>query len=381
MKIKILMLFFIFIYVVLYKTYLMFLGETFIYIINPVFWLIFSFSCHLLIRNKRFKDKDYSDISIRVVTIISLIYIIFYYAYGLISGYSNNPYATDINGIIINFFSILIPTCLKEYVRYLFMRIKVRHYRTIYLIFLFIIFLIPDINIMNILVFDNPLDLVIKELIMPIFLNMLMMYIIYLSDYKSAIISRIILLVPSFILSVVPDYEWFEIMIFNTLYCLCIYLVLQYVIGNKEKNIPTRLMNLPNLRRWAISGILLFILFAFGAGLLSVKPVVILTGSMRPQINPGDMVIIRKCSINDIKVGDIIEYKVNDYSIVHRVVEIYFVSGNSMLITKGDANKTIDKNPVAANQVIGKLEYNIPYIGYPVYFLQNIVNNNKEVDI
>jgi hypothetical protein len=53
-----------------------------------------------------------------------------------------------------------------------------------------------------------------------------------------------------------------------------------------------------------------------------------------------------------LNVGDIIDYKINDKDIFHRIVEIE--NNNQGLITMGDANFTVD-NPISVNQVVGKL--------------------------
>ena len=77
------------------------------------------------------------------------------------------------------------------------------------------------------------------------------------------------------------------------------------------------------------------------------------------------------------KKGDIIEYNVDEYNVIHRVVDINLKSGKINLVTKGDANESIDKIPVTNEVVVGRVEYIVPYIGYPSYFLRRLVNNNR----
>ena len=73
----------------------------------------------------------------------------------------------------------------------------------------------------------------------------------------------------------------------------------------------------------------------------------IVSGSMSPQIEKGDMIIVKLDT--DYKVGDIISFKDNDSIITHRIVQI----NDDNIVTKGDANNTED-NPITKNQVIGK---------------------------
>lgn len=64
------------------------------------------------------------------------------------------------------------------------------------------------------------------------------------------------------------------------------------------------------------------------------------TESMKATINPGDTVLIKKGSIDDVKVGDIIVYNDGQRYIIHRVTRIL---DNGSLKTKGDNTYT---NPI-----------------------------------
>jgi signal peptidase len=371
----------ILLYVIFYQTVLNAYGEVMVYIINPLVWIAIAILSHAIFKEKEQQKAKYKVDILSIITILSLIYVIFFYLLGVLLGYTHNPYSTTISGIVINLFSVWLIACLKEYIRFILINIKLERHKIIILIVTFIIILISDINLTNIANENNLIDLWAKELIVPIVFNLLMMYLSYVSDYKPSIVSRTILILPSIFFSVVPDYEWFIIMSFDIVYTISAYLIIQYAIGRVRRDVPTRLINPLNPRRWIVMLILTMLIIAFGAGFFSMAPVVILTGSMEPSIKPGDLTIIRKCSIDEIKVGDVIEYQLEDFNVVHRVIGIYRYYEETLLITKGDANKSADPKPVQSDQILGKLEYTIPYLGYPAYLLKNIVNNNKEVDI
>ena len=73
----------------------------------------------------------------------------------------------------------------------------------------------------------------------------------------------------------------------------------------------------------------------------------IVSGSMSPTIEKGDMILVKLDS--EYNVGDIVSYKDNDSIITHRIVE----KNDSYYVTKGDANNTLD-NPIKEEQIIGK---------------------------
>lgn len=80
-----------------------------------------------------------------------------------------------------------------------------------------------------------------------------------------------------------------------------------------------------------------------------------LTGtSMRPFLQHGDIAIVDKVPITDLKRGDIIAFKILDKYIAHRLIKKIIEKNNYTLITKGDSCSEFDK-PVFASDIIGKV--------------------------
>lgn len=102
------------------------------------------------------------------------------------------------------------------------------------------------------------------------------------------------------------------------------------------------------------------------------KPMSVLTGSMRPVLEPGDMIVVKELSPKEIKVGDVITYRVNEKSLVtHRVVEIVNKDNQLLFKTKGDANNVEDSKLVTTEQLIGLLVLNIPNGGYITHWIRS----------
>ena len=76
----------------------------------------------------------------------------------------------------------------------------------------------------------------------------------------------------------------------------------------------------------------------------------ILTGSMVDTINVDDYVFVK--ITKDVKKNDIISFRADDVVVTHRIIDI----NDKEIITKGDANNTID-NPITKSDVIGKVIY------------------------
>lgn len=93
--------------------------------------------------------------------------------------------------------------------------------------------------------------------------------------------------------------------------------------------------------------------------LFGVRIYGVLTGSMTPAYSVGGVVYVVEENAQDIAVGDVITYQLgsgSDYVMTHRVVDIT----DDCFITKGDANNTVDPEPVAFERLVGKVAFFVP---------------------
>jgi signal peptidase I len=99
-------------------------------------------------------------------------------------------------------------------------------------------------------------------------------------------------------------------------------------------------------------------------GLLGIQPTAMLSGSMKPTMDVGDMAIVRDVPTNSIEVGDIIQYWNDGEMVIHRVVEVRNGGNGGRFITQGDANDKPDIEPVHSGQVKGEVILTIPELGW-----------------
>ncbi|MDZ5254349.1 signal peptidase I [Clostridium sp. LIBA-8841] len=99
----------------------------------------------------------------------------------------------------------------------------------------------------------------------------------------------------------------------------------------------------------------------------------ILTGSMSPTIKPGSLVVVKETSPNNIKENDVITFKsdITNNITTHRAIKIINNNGNIEFITKGDANNTQDPMPLEGSLLVGKVMFQIPYLGGILRSIQN----------
>ena len=100
------------------------------------------------------------------------------------------------------------------------------------------------------------------------------------------------------------------------------------------------------------------------------KPFIVLSGSMEPEIMAGDLIVTKKVVPENIQVGDVISFRVENAIIVsHRGTDIQTEDGLSFL-TKGDANVGLDGISVLPEKIEGQYIWRGAGLGKFAIFLQ-----------
>lgn len=125
--------------------------------------------------------------------------------------------------------------------------------------------------------------------------------------------------------------------------------------------------------RWVGNAVLVaalagFGLLAVGPHVLGYRTATMLTGSMAPAIEPGDIVVAVQRPAGQVAVGDVITYHipVEDHRVeTHRVVEVTRTDEDAVAVrTKGDANKGADPwTAVLEGDQVWEVKAVVPYVG------------------
>lgn len=116
---------------------------------------------------------------------------------------------------------------------------------------------------------------------------------------------------------------------------------------------------------WTVT--VLFVLGAaclVGVRILGFTPYAVISGSMEPAYMTGSLVFVRNVPSENIKQGDSISFVLDESLTVvtHRVIGIS--DDGEYFYTKGDANENADPNPVYYKNLIGRVDFSIPFLGY-----------------
>lgn len=86
-------------------------------------------------------------------------------------------------------------------------------------------------------------------------------------------------------------------------------------------------------------------------------PLIVLSDSMYPAIESGDLIVVKSIPTEDLKEGDPIAFfdpdSKNNAVVTHRIVEVVETEDGVSYRTKGDANSAMDQTLVPAENVVG----------------------------
>jgi len=113
--------------------------------------------------------------------------------------------------------------------------------------------------------------------------------------------------------------------------------------------------------------VLALLFFFLGPHLMGISFFTIYSGSMSPVIPVGSVIVVQPAAASSIEPGDIITFGTGTDEkkiITHRVVEVMADYNALSFRTAGDANEGPDNQVVSQEDVIGKVWFHVPGLGY-----------------
>ena len=322
------------------------------------------------------KDRHRYIKDLILETIIFLLtYFIIFYLSGIIIGFAKTTNYYTLSGFIDFIIPLVLSIILKEYLRYM-MLTKSEYCKLLNVttVILFIIFDVSNAIFYN--SFSNNYDsfMFISLTLLPaIGNNIVCSYISRSSGYKPVILYLLCINLYQYLLPIIPNPNEYLLSVINLLvpfsYGFSIY---RFYSRVKDEDI-LRDYNKKKINSLIPALIISIIAVYFTSGYFKYYMVAIASGSMTPNINKGDVVIIEKTNkYDEIEVGQVMAYKYNNVIVVHRVIRKINDDGSYYFYTKGDNNLDEDNYPIKEDMVIGVVDVKIPYIGIPTVWLNNL---------
>ncbi len=289
---------------------------------------------------------------------------------GLMVGFGKTPYAQDPRGILINLFYlgfmlVGIEVSRAWLVNGLFSKKPGLGIPLTAFIFTFFSFPLSRIRI-----YETALEGVefLGGTFLPSFMeHLLASYLVFLAGPLPAVIYRGSLMGFEWFFPYLPDLNWTAKAMLGT-FAPVFGMALAYTFSQSEV-LRKRAREKEGLGSWVAVSAVAVLLIWFVVGGFSYYPNVIISGSMRPHIDVGDIVIVQRIHPSEVaekvQVGDVIQFQENEIRITHRVIEVVEdENGLLVYITQGDNNRIPDSDPVLPEQVLGTVNTVVPKLGW-----------------
>ncbi len=343
--------------------------------INPFFWF-FLFLLTFITFRKETTKKRYKYDYLQIVIISVIIYLIIFYLFGLITGYTRLPYSHTMLGIIKNIWSYVLIIFFQEYIR----NILINRSGKSKLLLIIITGIFAVLNIINltygiqITSASDIFKLLFTIIIAEFSKSALLTYLTYKSDYIPSLVYAITLQLIIYIMPITTDLNWFLEGTFKLILPFIIYIMCNN-FNNKKEHTKKR-------KKITISLVPLFIIILpiiiLVSGVFKYQIIAVVSNSMIPVYKRGDAIVFEHLKTTEekdnLQEGDIIIFKKNNAYILHRIERIeYTISGNRKYITKGDNNSNEDTGYISNENIVGIYKLKISFIGYPSVWLQETI--------
>lgn len=357
-------------------------SSSYSYVIKPLMWIFVGIITYFFYKSEVIQDRKYKSEVDFCVYVTIMMYFLIYFIFGYIIGFGTNPYNTSLKGILTNLWMFVPVVFAKECVRYYLINNYGKEKILYWALFISIVFCFIDINVGKFgTYFETTLsafEFFVVTFLPSILINLYLTYIAYFSDYKITFLYYAIPQIVMYVLPILPNIDAPTLAIINSIIPFFSYIYINYTLNKMDKTLLRKGYKSIGIKGYIAMLAIVAIMLCFGLGVFPIKPLVIASNSMYPKIHRGDIVLIKNIKPEDLKEGDVIRYRLENYYVVHRIKEIdKDNNGKYVFVTKGDNNNDVDLLPVKESQFEGIIVGRIKYVGYPTLLINELLNNKS----
>ena len=293
------------------------------------------------------------------------------YALGILLGFAKS-YGYNLVSLR-NVISIIALVVLMEYIRLFVVKNNYTNIKStiVFTILLSLLEIFANLRISQ-LADSYKVFVFISSVIIPIFAEQfLCTYLTYKAGMKPSLLFRLIVKLYIYAFPIVPNLGDYLFSFVKILTPFIIFFIINRAMVEEEKSkriITTNTLSIASIPIIACLVVLVMLI----SGIFKNTLIAIASDSMSPTYNRGDAVIYEKIKPDELKKGDILVFRHSNIIVTHRIVEIKKKKDTYYYTTKGDANDNIDSYVSTSDNVVGKVNYAIKYIGYPTVLLNEL---------
>ena len=338
------------------------------YVIQPILWGLLAWAILVLPRYRTAGGLKIKAAIIQLALVIGFFHVLLYVIGGFFSSFGTSPYSFTPVGILINLVFVGAMLVGMELSRAWLINHLGKKHTLLALIFVAVLYTmlsIPLARITGLTLELNSITYMNSTILPALAENLLASFLALLGGPLAAIAYRGILQAFWWFCPILPNLSWAFTGLIGTVVPIVGLVMANSLRSSRRRLGQARREREGSLAGWVVTTIVAVAIIWFAVGLFPVHPTTVISGSMRPTLDVGDVVIIAKVSTDNVNPGDIIQFRESEgVTTVHRVVEIREIEGQTVFITQGDANSEPDFNPVIPANVVGKAIFEIPKIGW-----------------
>jgi signal peptidase len=338
------------------------------YVIQPILWGLLSWAILVLPRYRTAGGLRVKAAIIQLALMIGFFQVLLYVIGGLFSSFGKSPYSFTPTSILTNLAFVGVMLVGMELSRaWLINRLGKKHtlLALVFVAVLYTLLSIPLARITGLTLGLGSITYMNSTVLPALAENLLASFLALLGGPVAAIAYRGILQAFWWFCPILPNLPWAFKGLIGVVVPIVGLVVANTVRISRPRHRQARREGEGSLAGWIVTTVVAVAIIWFAVGLFPVHPTTVISGSMRPTLDVGDVVIVVKAPADTIKPGDIIQFReAEGVTTVHRVVQIQEIEGERVFITQGDANSEPDANPVIPENVVGKAVFDIPKIGW-----------------
>lgn len=312
---------------------------------------------------------------ILIMTVMALLYVMLYYLSGLAFGFYKNPYRLTAS----NFFKFFLPAAaiifFTEVIRFITLSQESKLASTLCWLSCVMAEMLICSNLPAVTSFAKFMDLVAGAMLPAIIANGLYHYLSRRYGFWPNLIFRAVTILHAYTFPITSGISDSLVNFARLLIPIAIYFFIDALYEKKRRFALKKVSRFSKAASVLLTVLVLVIMvgtvmlvsnqFRFGA-------LVIATDSMTGELNKGDVALFERYDDQFIAEGQVIVFEQSKSMIVHRVVDIQIVNGNTRYYTKGDANEDPDTGFITDADIVGLVDYKLPFLGFPTLWLRSL---------
>ena len=346
----------------------------YLFLISLIPFLILFFRLGYEKKKRRFTYETMFYTFTYVIVLFIILYVI-----GIFIGFTQNVYRFSLSNIIRNVIPYIAVIFITEIFRYEIIR-KGEGSILSYILSI-LLFLILDstlfLNTFDLATYDGVIKFVCSIVFPSIFKNILLLFLAKNGGPHPCIIYRLIMDLRVFLIPISPD---FGLYIESVVYTAFPVIVggLTFVSLKQFQNKEVGPQKTKGLKIYKYVFIIILLMATITINLLTsckfkYAMIAIGSNSMNPLFYKGDAVLYENnYPIDKYEIGDILVFKKDAKTVVHRIIEIKEVSKERIFYTKGDNNNGPDGYPIREEDIIGRYKNRVKFVGIFSVYLKEL---------